>query len=59
MLVIDASALVEALLMNGPVRVRVANSNLQAPELIDAEVLSVLCVWCWPTRLGRATPSRP
>ena len=39
MLVIDASALVEALLMNGPVRVRVANSNLQAPELIDAEVL--------------------
>ena len=42
MLVIDASALVEALLMNGPVRVHVANSNLQAPELIDAEVLSVL-----------------
>ena len=42
MLVIDASALVEALLMNGPVRVRVANGNLQAPELIDAEVLSVL-----------------
>lgn len=42
MLVIDASALVEALLLNGPARVRVATSNLQAPELIDAEVLSVL-----------------
>ena len=42
MLVIDASALVEALLMNGPVRLRVANSNPQAPELIDAEVLSLL-----------------
>ena len=41
MLVIDASALVEALMMDGPARVRIANGNLQAPDLIDAEVLSV------------------
>lgn len=41
MLVIDTSALVEALMMDGPARVRIANGNLQAPDLIDAEVLSV------------------
>jgi hypothetical protein len=42
MLVIDASVLVDALLVAGPARVRVASDNLQAPELIDAELLSVL-----------------
>lgn len=42
MLVIDASALVEALLVAGPARARLASDSLQAPELIDAELLSVL-----------------
>jgi predicted nucleic acid-binding protein len=42
MVVIDASVLVDALLVAGPARSRLANDNLQAPELIDAELLSVL-----------------
>jgi predicted nucleic acid-binding protein len=42
MVVIDASVLVDALLVAGPARERLANDNLQAPELIDAELLSVL-----------------
>jgi predicted nucleic acid-binding protein len=42
MLVIDASALVDALLLAGPARARLSAENLQAPELIDAELLSVL-----------------
>jgi len=42
MLVIDASVLVEALLVNGSSRSRLAAENLPAPELIDAELLSVL-----------------
>jgi predicted nucleic acid-binding protein len=42
MLVIDASVLVDALLVAGPARERLASSNLQAPELIDTELLSVL-----------------
>jgi len=42
MVVIDASALVDALLLAGPARARLATDNLQAPELIDAELLSVL-----------------
>ncbi len=42
MLVVDASALVEGLLVAGPARARLASDNLQAPELIDAELLSVL-----------------
>jgi predicted nucleic acid-binding protein len=42
MLVIDASVLVDALLVAGPSRARLASENLQAPELIDAELLSVL-----------------
>jgi predicted nucleic acid-binding protein len=42
MLVIDASVLVDALLMAGPSRARLASENLQAPELIDAELLSLL-----------------
>jgi predicted nucleic acid-binding protein len=42
MLVVDASVLVNALLLNGAARARLANANLQAPDLIDAEVLSVL-----------------
>lgn len=42
MLVIDASVLVEALLVAGPARARLASDTLQAPELIDAELLSVL-----------------
>ena len=41
MLVIDASALVEALPVNGPARARLAGGTLQAPDLIDAELLSV------------------
>ncbi|MCE2838954.1 MAG: type II toxin-antitoxin system VapC family toxin [Cyanobium sp. 49614_E6] len=42
MVVIDASVLVDALLVAGPARERLASNNLQAPELIDAELLSVL-----------------
>ncbi len=42
MLVIDASVLVDALLVAGPARERLASDNLQVPELIDAELLSVL-----------------
>ena len=42
MLVIDASVLADALLVAGPARERLASSNLQVPELIDAELLSVL-----------------
>jgi len=42
MLVIDASVLVDALLVAGPARSRLASDNLQAPELIDAELLSAL-----------------
>jgi predicted nucleic acid-binding protein len=42
MVVVDASELVEALLIDGDARARLAQSNLQAPELIDAELLSVL-----------------
>lgn len=42
MLVIDASVLVDALLVDGPSRARLASENLQAPELIDAELFSVL-----------------
>jgi predicted nucleic acid-binding protein len=42
MLVIDASVLVDALLVAGPARERLASDNLQAPDLIDAELLSVL-----------------
>ena len=42
MLVVDASVLVDALLIDGTARARLAEANLQAPDLIDAEVLSVL-----------------
>lgn len=42
MVVVDASVLVNALLINGAARARLADANLQAPDLIDAEVLSVL-----------------
>ncbi|MCP9809561.1 type II toxin-antitoxin system VapC family toxin [Cyanobium sp. HWJ4-Hawea] len=42
MVVVDASVLVDALLIDGPARARLALANLQAPELIDAELLSVL-----------------
>jgi predicted nucleic acid-binding protein len=37
LLVVDASVLVEALLIDGAARARLAEANLQAPELIDAE----------------------
>jgi predicted nucleic acid-binding protein len=40
--VVDASALIDALLHDGAVRERIATASLHAPELIDAEVLSVL-----------------
>lgn len=42
MVVVDASVLVNALLLNGACRARLADANLQAPDLIDAELLSVL-----------------
>ena len=42
MVVVDASVLVTALLLNGECRARLADANLQAPDLIDAELLSVL-----------------
>ena len=42
MVVIDASVLVVALLVAGPSRARLASDNLEAPELIDAKLLSVL-----------------
>ena len=42
MVVIDASVLVDGLLVAGAARERLASANLQAPELIDAELLSVL-----------------
>ena len=40
--VVDASALVDALLIDGVARSRLTTANLHAPELIDAEVLSVI-----------------
>ena len=42
MVVIDASVLVNALLIDGVARARLLGANLHAPELIDAELLSVL-----------------
>jgi predicted nucleic acid-binding protein len=42
MVVVDASVLVDALLIDGAARTRLAEANLQAPDLIDAELLSVL-----------------
>jgi predicted nucleic acid-binding protein len=42
LVVLDASVLVNALLIDGASRARLADANLQAPELIDAELLSVL-----------------
>ena len=42
MVVVDASVLVDALLIDGTARARLAEANLQAPDLIDAEVLAVL-----------------
>jgi predicted nucleic acid-binding protein len=42
MVVVDASVLVGALLIDGAARTRLAEANLQAPELIDAELRSVL-----------------
>lgn len=42
MLVVDASVLVDALLIDGVARARLAEANLQAPDLIDVELLSVL-----------------
>ena len=41
-LVVDASALVDALLINGATRACLYEASLHAPELIDAELLSVL-----------------
>ena len=37
MVVVDASVLVDALLIQGPSRARLAEANLQAPDLIDSE----------------------
>lgn len=42
MVVVDASVLIHALLINGAARARLADANLQVPDLIDAEVLLVL-----------------
>jgi predicted nucleic acid-binding protein len=41
-LVVDASALVDALLIDGAARASLSEASLHAPELIDAELLSVL-----------------
>ena len=41
-LVVDASALVDALLIDGAARACLSEASLHAPELIDAELLSVL-----------------
>ena len=41
-LVVDASALVDALLIDGGARACLSEASLHAPELIDAELLSVL-----------------
>jgi predicted nucleic acid-binding protein len=49
--VVDASVLVDALLIDGASRARLAEANLQAPELIDAELLSVLCCLVLADRL--------
>ena len=35
MVVVDASVLVDALLIDGAARARLAEANLQAPELIE------------------------
>jgi predicted nucleic acid-binding protein len=40
--VVDASALVDALLIDGAARGYLSSCSLHAPELIDAELLSVL-----------------
>lgn len=40
--VVDASALLDALLVDGAARAHLSTANLHAPDLIDAEVLSVL-----------------
>ncbi len=48
MVVIAASVLVDALPVAGPARVRLASGNLQAPELIDAPLLTA------DARLARA-----
>ena len=42
MIVLDASAAVQALLNDGQARVLVAAESLHAPHLVDAEVLSAL-----------------
>jgi len=42
LVVVDATVLVDALLIDGAARARLSEANLQAPELIDAELLSVL-----------------
>jgi predicted nucleic acid-binding protein len=42
MVVVDASVLVDALLIDGAARARLATAKHQAPGLIDAELLSVL-----------------
>ena len=42
MLVIDASVLVDALLVTGPSRARLASEILEAPELIDAPCIEKL-----------------
>jgi predicted nucleic acid-binding protein len=41
-LVVDASALVDALLIDGAARACLSKASLHAPELLDAELLSVL-----------------
>jgi predicted nucleic acid-binding protein len=42
MVVVDASVLVDALLIQGTARARLAEADLQAPDLIDVELLTVL-----------------
>lgn len=42
MIVVDASVLVEALLVGGPATDRLVGEELHAPHLLDAEVLSAV-----------------
>lgn len=54
MIVVDASALVQALLEDGPARARLGGDELHAPFLIDSEVLSALRGHVLGGRLGSA-----
>lgn len=54
MLVIDASAMAEALVRPGPASQRIHNQELLAPHLIDVEVARTLRRWVREGRLDEA-----